>query len=92
MLFTKLKSISEDHLKTIVKDCVISVPSYFTIKERQALLDAAAISGKLFHIKLNTKYRRMLINRVIQFIWEEAIYNSKGYILQIFLIARYLIN
>lgn len=45
MLFTKLKDTSETALQTPVKDCVISVPSYFTIKERQALLDAAAIAG-----------------------------------------------
>ncbi|GJQ75202.1 hypothetical protein Trydic_g9804 [Trypoxylus dichotomus] len=44
MLFTKLKEISENALQTPVKDCVISVPSYFTIKERQAILDAAAIA------------------------------------------------
>lgn len=47
MLFTKLKDTSENALQTPVKDCVISVPSYFTIKERQALLDAAAIAGIL---------------------------------------------
>ncbi|KAK9681152.1 Hsp70 protein [Popillia japonica] len=44
MLFTKLKDISETALQTPVKDCVISVPAYFTIKERQAILDAAAIA------------------------------------------------
>lgn len=48
MLFTKLKDISETALQTPVKDCVISVPAYFTIKERQAILDAAAIAGKIF--------------------------------------------
>lgn len=45
MLFTKLKDISETALQTVVNDCVISVPSYFTQAERQALLDAARISG-----------------------------------------------
>ncbi|XP_043803060.1 heat shock 70 kDa protein 4 isoform X1 [Apis laboriosa] len=45
MLFTKLKDISETALQTIVNDCVISVPSYFTQAERQALLDAARIAG-----------------------------------------------
>lgn len=45
MLFTKLKDISETALQTVVNDCVISVPSYFTQAERQALLDAAKISG-----------------------------------------------
>ncbi|KAJ9601801.1 hypothetical protein L9F63_000029, partial [Diploptera punctata] len=45
MLFTKLKEISENALKTKVNDCVISVPSFFTNAERKALLDAAAISG-----------------------------------------------
>ncbi|KRT83715.1 hypothetical protein AMK59_3402, partial [Oryctes borbonicus] len=44
MLFTKLKDVSQNALQTLVKDCVISVPSYFTIKERQAILDAAAIA------------------------------------------------
>ncbi|XP_051171051.1 97 kDa heat shock protein isoform X2 [Leptopilina boulardi] len=45
MLFTKLKDISETALQTVVNDCVISVPSYFTQAERQALLDAARIAG-----------------------------------------------
>ncbi|XP_012287319.1 97 kDa heat shock protein isoform X2 [Orussus abietinus] len=45
MLFTKLKEISETALQTAVNDCVISVPSYFTQSERQALLDAARIAG-----------------------------------------------
>lgn len=45
MLFTKLKDISETALQTIVNDCVISVPSYYTQAERQALLDAAQIAG-----------------------------------------------
>lgn len=45
MLFTKVKDISENALKTKVNDCVISVPSFFTNAERKALLDAAAIAG-----------------------------------------------
>ena len=45
MLFTKLKDISETALQTVVNDCVISVPSYYTQAERQALLDAAKIAG-----------------------------------------------
>ncbi|KAG7206377.1 hypothetical protein KM043_003742 [Ampulex compressa] len=45
MLFTKLKDISETALQTAVNDCVISVPSYYTQSERQALLDAAKIAG-----------------------------------------------
>lgn len=45
MLFTKLKDISENALQTTINDCVISVPSYFTQSERQALLDSARIAG-----------------------------------------------
>ncbi|XP_015429034.1 PREDICTED: 97 kDa heat shock protein isoform X2 [Dufourea novaeangliae] len=45
MLFTKLKDISETALQTVINDCVISVPSYYTQSERQALLDAARIAG-----------------------------------------------
>ncbi|XP_043678415.1 97 kDa heat shock protein isoform X2 [Vespula pensylvanica] len=45
MLFTKLKDTSETALQTAVNDCVISVPSYYTQAERQALLDAARIAG-----------------------------------------------
>ncbi|XP_068627559.1 heat shock 70 kDa protein 4L isoform X2 [Battus philenor] len=45
MLFTKLKDIASTALQTQINDCVISVPSYFTNAERNALLDAAAISG-----------------------------------------------
>lgn len=52
MLFTKLKDIATTALQTQVNDCVISVPSYFTNAERNALLDAAHIAGKLFILKL----------------------------------------
>lgn len=45
MLFTKLKEIAASALQTQINDCVISVPSYFTNSERNALLNAAAISG-----------------------------------------------
>ncbi|XP_076375782.1 heat shock protein 70Cb isoform X2 [Megalopta genalis] len=45
MLFTKLKDISETALQTVINDCVISVPSYYTQAERMALLDAARIAG-----------------------------------------------
>lgn len=45
MLFTKLKDISETALQTVINDCVISVPSYYTQSERMALLDAAKIAG-----------------------------------------------
>ncbi|CAL8128984.1 unnamed protein product [Orchesella dallaii] len=46
MLFTKLKETTEKQSKVMnVKDCVISVPSYFTDAERRALLDAAVIAG-----------------------------------------------
>ncbi|XP_011497950.1 PREDICTED: heat shock 70 kDa protein 4 isoform X2 [Ceratosolen solmsi marchali] len=45
MLFTKLKDIAVTALQTAVNDCVISVPSYYSQAERQALLDAARIAG-----------------------------------------------
>ncbi|XP_075972848.1 heat shock protein 70Cb isoform X2 [Anticarsia gemmatalis] len=45
MLFTKLKDIAATALQTPINDCVISVPSYFTNAERNALLDAAGIAG-----------------------------------------------
>uniref|UniRef100_A0A182YE12 Uncharacterized protein n=1 Tax=Anopheles stephensi TaxID=30069 RepID=A0A182YE12_ANOST len=45
MLFTKLKDDAFKELKTQINDCVITVPSYFTNAQRQALLDAANISG-----------------------------------------------
>lgn len=47
MLFTKLKDIAATALQTPINDCVISVPSYFTNAERNALLDAASIAGNL---------------------------------------------
>ncbi|XP_049865586.1 heat shock 70 kDa protein 4 isoform X2 [Pectinophora gossypiella] len=45
MLFTKLKDVAETALQTPINDCVISVPSYYTNAERNALLDAAHIAG-----------------------------------------------
>ncbi len=45
MLFTKLKETADNALQTKVKDVVISVPVYYTDRERRAMLDAAAIAG-----------------------------------------------
>lgn len=45
MLFTKLKETCETVLKKPMKDCVITVPSFFTSAERAALIDAAQIAG-----------------------------------------------
>lgn len=45
MLFTKLKETSEAALKKPIKDCVLTVPSFFTNSERAALIDAANIAG-----------------------------------------------
>lgn len=45
MLFTKLKETCESALKKPMKDCVITVPSFFTSAERSALIDAAQIAG-----------------------------------------------
>lgn len=53
MLFTKLKESAAVALQTQVNDCVISVPSYYTNAERNALLDAAAIAGKFKTLRLS---------------------------------------
>ncbi len=45
MLFTKLKDTAEAALSTKVKDVVISVPVYYTDRERRALQDAASVAG-----------------------------------------------
>ncbi|XP_028037560.1 97 kDa heat shock protein isoform X2 [Bombyx mandarina] len=45
MLLTKLKDVAATALQTQINDCVISVPSYFTNAERNALLNAAGIAG-----------------------------------------------
>jgi len=45
MLFTKLKDTADQALQTKVKDVVISVPIFYTDRERRALLDAAAVAG-----------------------------------------------
>lgn len=45
MHFTKLKETCESALKKPMKDCVITVPSFFTSAERSALIDAAQIAG-----------------------------------------------
>lgn len=45
MLFTKLKETTETALKKPMKDCVITVPSFWTSAERQALIGAAEIAG-----------------------------------------------
>ncbi len=45
MLFTKLRETAESALTTKVKDVVISVPVYYTDRERRAMMDAAAVAG-----------------------------------------------
>lgn len=45
MLFTKLKETCESALQKPMKDCVLTVPSFFTSAERSALIDAAHIAG-----------------------------------------------
>lgn len=44
MLFTKLKETAETALSTKVKDCVISVPVYYTEPERKCILDSASMA------------------------------------------------
>jgi len=45
MLFTKLKQTTEHAIGTKVSDCVVSVPSFFTNAEREALLDVCSMAG-----------------------------------------------
>lgn len=45
MLLTKLKETSEIGLECEIRDCVLSVPSFYTNVERKALLYAAKIAG-----------------------------------------------
>ncbi|PJF16729.1 putative heat shock protein hsp88 [Paramicrosporidium saccamoebae] len=45
MFLSKLKAITYAETKLPVSDVVISVPSYFTEKERRSLIDAAEVAG-----------------------------------------------
>lgn len=45
MVLTKLKSVAQSNLGTPVVDCVLNVPTYWTDRERRALLDATQIAG-----------------------------------------------
>ncbi|KAG4091166.1 heat shock protein 70 [Neocallimastix lanati (nom. inval.)] len=45
MYLGKIKDITSAELKIPVSDCVISVPGWFTEKQRRALVDAASITG-----------------------------------------------
>lgn len=45
MLLTKLKTISEKELSTKVTDCVVSVPCYYTDRQRRAMVDSVAMAG-----------------------------------------------
>ncbi|KAL9971511.1 hypothetical protein ACROYT_G017682 [Oculina patagonica] len=45
MLLTKLKMISERELSTKVVDCVVSIPCYYTDRQRRAMLDAVSMAG-----------------------------------------------
>lgn len=67
MLFTKLKETGEEALKTKVKDVVISCPSYFTDKERRALLDAATIAGIQTFFSSYTTLKLPLLSEILNF-------------------------
>ncbi|XP_031563495.1 heat shock 70 kDa protein 4-like isoform X2 [Actinia tenebrosa] len=45
MLFTRLKTTAEIGLGTKVTDCVVSVPSYYTDRQRRTMLDSTAMAG-----------------------------------------------
>jgi heat shock 70kDa protein 4 len=45
MYMTVMKKIAEAALQTPVHDCVISVPAYYTDRQRHALIGAAEIAG-----------------------------------------------
>jgi len=45
MILGHLKRLAEHHLKSVVCDVVISVPAYWTDRQRRAMLDAARIAG-----------------------------------------------
>ncbi|KAK9064189.1 hypothetical protein SSX86_015569 [Deinandra increscens subsp. villosa] len=45
MLFKHLKQITEKNVESVVVDCVIGIPSYFTDLQRRMYLDAALIAG-----------------------------------------------
>jgi len=46
MVLTDLKQIAESEMKgETVKDCVVSIPNYYTERERSAMLDAVEIAG-----------------------------------------------
>jgi heat shock protein 4 len=45
MVLVQLKNISENYLRTKVKDVAISIPGFFTSAQRRALLDSTQIAG-----------------------------------------------
>jgi len=45
MFLVKVKEFTSKELKVPCTDCVISCPTWFTVIQRQALLDAAAVAG-----------------------------------------------
>lgn len=45
MIFFYLKTITETSVGYPVTDCVITIPPYFTMEQRRAILDSASLSG-----------------------------------------------
>lgn len=45
MLFAHAKRIASDFIEAPVQDCVVTIPSHFSPRQRQALLDAAELAG-----------------------------------------------
>jgi hypoxia up-regulated 1 len=43
MVLRFAKKLADIQAKETIKDCVITIPPFFTMQQRQALLDAASI-------------------------------------------------
>ncbi|KAG8053155.1 hypothetical protein GUJ93_ZPchr0001g30913 [Zizania palustris] len=58
MVLSNLKAIAESNLNSVVVDCCIGIPVYFTDLQRRAVFDAATIAGlrplRLFHETTST--------------------------------------
>ncbi|GLJ08037.1 hypothetical protein SUGI_0080050 [Cryptomeria japonica] len=60
MILSNLKQIAKDNLKTVIVDCCIGIPVYFTDLERRVVLDVASIVNLtpcfMLHVGTNSMF------------------------------------
>jgi hypoxia up-regulated 1 len=95
MMMAQAKAMTKDYGGSNVKDCVLTVPSYFTQHERSAIYAAADIAdlNVLSLIEENTAAALHFgIDRVFDEAHNVVIYNMGASMIQVFLTYMYIVH